>query len=153
MRCELCWKITRCSCKWGGCPQCGSTNKQIAIMNDLIKFWLSKDTIKKEMKDIRTYVDKIDTFTLYEYYSKQITEEEFNKALEEFRPNKKQKTIVKKPSEVVDTTWRVNPENQCVFSGPWAWQRCIYCNGIRKYMQWKECPKHKNPVDTVIENE
>ena len=123
-------------------------------MNDLIKFWLSKDLIRKEMSTIRTYVDKIDTYTLYEYYSNQITEEEFNKALEEFKPTKKKAPVIVKKSEVVDTSWRVNPDKQCVFNGTSPWDRCIYCNSIRKYIQWKECPRFQENIgSTVTENE
>lgn len=106
------------------------------------------------MVSIRTYVDKIDTYTLYEYYSNQISEEEFNKALEDFKPIKKKPVKPIKKSEVVDTTWRVNPDKQCVFNWPGAWERCIYCNSIRKYIQGQECPRFQENIgSTVTKNE
>ena len=126
----------------------------MAFMNDLLKLWLTKETVKKEMTDIRKYVDRIDTYTLYEFYSNQISEEELKTAIANFRPRAKQKGPRVKKSEVVDTTWKVNPERMCVYSGNSPWDRCIYCNSIRKYMKDKECLKFKeNLGDTVTKNE
>lgn len=152
--CNLCNKNTRCSCKWGGCPNCWSTNKQIAVMNDLLKFWLSKETLKSKLSTVKEYTGKIDAFTLYEYCSNQITEEQFNEAVKDFSPTRKKIYQSRKESEVVDTTWRVNPDRKCVFKWKSARDRCIYCNSIRKYMEGKECPKYsENPGTTDTENE
>lgn len=143
------WWNTKCSCKWGGCKICNASNKLVSLHNDLIKFWLNKEIIRENLKAINSYLDKIDTYTLYEYFSNQITEEEFNEALEKFKPNKKREYKQVKKSEVVDTSWNVNPENKCVFKWNSPWDRCIYCNGIRKYMQWKECSKFKETQGTT----
>lgn len=153
--CNLCNKNTRCSCKWGGCPSCNSTNRQISFLNDLLKFWVSKETIKKDLTGIRAYADKIDAYTMYERLNGTISEEEFNEAVEHFKVKPWRSTQPqKKVSEIVDTTWRVNPERRCVFNWRSPWDRCIYCNSIRKYMEWKECPKYnEKPVSTVPENE
>ena len=151
--CNLCNKNTRCSCKWGGCPSCNSTNKQISFINDLLKFWVKADVIRSKMQEIRWYVWKIDAFTTYEYLTDVIGQEEFNEAIENYSPAKKVYTPKVKVSEVVDTTWRVNPKNKCVFKGNSPWDRCIYCNSIRKYMNGLECPKFKEtPVTTGDEN-
>ena len=152
--CDLCNKNTRCSCKWGGCPSCNSTNKQVSFLNDLLKFWVSKETIRKDLSGVRAYADKIDAYTMYERLSETITEEEFNQAVENYKTSFKKSVPRKKESEVVDTTWRVNPERACVFKGTSPWDRCIYCNSIRKYMKGKECPKYiENPGSTVTKNE
>lgn len=151
--CNLCNKNTRCSCKGGWCPNCGSTNKQIAVMNDLLKFWIAKDKLKTQLNEVKKYVDKIDTYTLYEFIAWIIDEEKFNEALEEFKSWRK-KAFQQKVNEVVDTTWRVNPEKMCVYKWTSPWDRCIYCNSIRKYMKDKECLKYKENIgSTVSENE
>lgn len=142
------WGATKCSCKWGGCKICWASNRLISLHNDLIKFWLSKETLRKNLTEANKYLDKIDAFTLYEYLSWQMDEETFNEALESFKPNRK-KIIEKRKSEVVNTTWRVNPERACRFPGNSPWDRCIYCNSIRKYMNWKECPKFRENLGTT----
>lgn len=152
MRCDLCGKATRCSCKWWGCQWCGSTNKQIAFMNDLLKFWVTKDNMRKNLKEIHALTEKIDSYTAFEYLTWVITEEEFNQLKEQYIP-KKQPTPVKKKSEVEGFISSVNPSKACVFRGNSPWDRCIHCNSIRKYIQWKECPAYQEtPVSTVAEN-
>ena len=141
MRCELCGKNCRCSCKGWGCPSCNSTNKQVSLTNDLIKFWLTKDIVRERLKEIRTYLGKIDPYTLYEYLSWEIEEEKFNEALANYRGGLRKYTPKKKP-DIKDFKPTDNPERSCVFKGPWAWERCIHCNSIRKYMIGKECPKY-----------
>lgn len=154
MRCDLCNKPTRCSCKWGWCPWCNSTNKQISLMNDLIKFWLSKDIVKERLKEIHSYTDKVEPFTLYEYITGEISEEKFNEALENYKPTYGwyHPSIY---SSKATSNW-VNPNKQCVYKKPWVWERCIYCNSIKKYMIWKECPMAKkdeeNTGSTAVEN-
>lgn len=149
--CNLCNRNTRCSCKWGGCPSCWSTNKQVSFLNDLIKFWTSKDTIKQRLSDIKWYTDKIDSYTYYEYMAGLIDEEKLNEAIANYKTWKKKKVEIAR-SEVVDTTWRVNPKKACVFKGNSPWDRCIYCNSIRRYMTNKECLKYeKAPADTEAE--
>ena len=142
MRCELCGKPTRCSCRWGGCPSCWNNNKVIALMNDLLKFWVDKATVRKEMSFIKVQLGKIDSYTLYEYLVWEITEEQYNEAVANFNPSYKAPKP-KRKVEVKDFKPTVNPERQCVFEWPWQRERCIHCNSIRKYMQWKECPSYK----------
>lgn len=155
MKCELCGKNTRCSCKWGGCPWCNSTNKQVSFMNDLLKFWLSKEVLRENYKTIRTYIDKIDTFTAYEYYTNQITEEQFNEALDKFKPTRKKILAQQKKSEIIDVSNRVNPWKE----HKWNWtsprSRCEYCWCIKKYCEKEECKAYKweeTPVTTDTEN-
>ena len=138
--CNLCNRNTRCSCKWGGCPSCWATNKQISLHNDLLKFWLSKEKLKEKLAEVNSYLGKIDVYTLYEYLSGEIDDEKFNNALENFKPWVKLHTP-KKPT-IKDFKPTPNPDKMCVFKNPWVWERCIHCNGVRKYMQWKECPKY-----------
>lgn len=104
--------------------------------------------VTEKLRDIRTYVDKVDSYTAYEYLAWIIDEETFKEALNKFVPTRK-KVFEAKKSEVVDTTWRVNPEKMCRFPGNSPWDRCIYCNSIRKYMNWKECPKFKEILGTT----
>ena len=152
MRCELCGKNCRCSCKGWGCPSCNSTNKQVSLTNDLIKFWLTKDIVRERLKEIRAYLGKIDAYTLYEYIAGEIDEEKFNTAVENFKPWIKSYTP-KKPS-IKEFKPTPNPEKQCVFDWRSPWDRCKRCNSIRKYMQWKDCPMYvENLGDTVTENE
>lgn len=137
MQCLLCNKPTRCSCRGWGCPGCNSNNQTITFTNDLVKFWLDKKLIREKLKWIRTYVGKIDAYTMYEFLSETITEEEFNKAVEEY--NSKQATIRTATSfEKVN-----NPSKMCYYDFPGTWARCKYCWKIAKYMQWKECPAFK----------
>ena len=56
-------------------------------MNDLIKFWLSKDIVKERLKEIHSYTDKVEPFTLYEYITGEISEEKFKEALENYKPS------------------------------------------------------------------
>ena len=147
------WGTTKCSCKWWGCKICGASNKIISFHNDLMKFGLSKETITSKLSEINGYLWKIDTYTLYEYYSGAIDEEKFNEALENYKPHRKVHVSKTAYQEVVDTTWRVNPKKACVYKGSSPWDRCIYCNSIRRYMEWKECPKYKEtPGTTDAEN-
>lgn len=146
--CNLCNKNTRCSCKGGWCPSCNSTNKQVSFINDLLKFWISKNLVKEKINQIRTYVDKVDAYTVYEYLAWVIDEDAFKEALNKFIPTRK-KDFEAKKNEVVDTSWRVNPEKMCVYKWTSPWDRCIYCNSIRKYMNWKECPKFKESLGTT----
>lgn len=139
--CNLCNKNTRCSCKWGGCPWCNSTNKQVSFINDLLKFWVSKDLVKEKLKEFRSYVDKVDSYTAYEYIEGKIDKETFDAALEQYK-SKPRKRITKSKSEVEGFVPTSNPKNQCVFNSNSPWARCIHCNSIRKYMQWKPCPKY-----------
>lgn len=136
------WWTTKCSCKWWWCKVCNASNKIVSLHNDLIKFWLSKETIKENLQAINAYLDKIDTFTLYEYYSNQITEEQFNEALEKFKPGKRRAPVVKKS----ETEWfkpTPNPETAHKWNWSSPWSRCEYCWCIRKYCEKEECSSHK----------
>lgn len=141
MRHELDWWATKCSCKWGGCKICWASNKQISLHNDLLRFWLSKEKLKEDLNKINGYLGKIDPYTLYEYLSWEIEEEKFNEALANYKGGLRKYTPKKEP-DIKDFKPTDNPERSCVFKGPWAWERCIHCNSIRKYMIGKECPKY-----------
>lgn len=141
MRCELCNTNTRCSCKGGGCPTCHNNNKTISVTNDLIKFWLSKDIIKEKMSFIKGEVWKIDTFTLYEFINWDIDEDKFLEAKAKHKPSYNGSIYWNK----VEANW-INPNKQCVYKKPWVWERCIYCNLIKKYQIWKECPRFKDNI-------
>lgn len=150
--CNLCNKNTRCSCKWGGCPGCWSTNQQVSFINDLLKFWVSRDLIKEKLPEVKWYYGKIDSFTYYEFLNGLIDEEKFNQAIED-RKSWRKKAYQQRVNEVVDTAWRVNPKKVCSFLGNSPWDRCVFCNSIRKYMVGKECPKYKeNVVNADTEN-
>lgn len=140
MRCEMCGKNTRCSCRGWWCPGCNSKNNQISLMNDLIKFWYSKEELKKNLKEIHKYTDKVDSFSLYEYLTGQMEEEKFQEALQQFSPKKKKPTPANKP-DTIDTEWKVNPDSKHKFNSESAWARCIYCGWINRYIKNTECPK------------
>lgn len=152
MKCELCNKNTRCSCRGWGCSWCNNNNKAVSFNNELIKFWLDKSIIRDKLKWIRWYVDKIDSYTMYEFLSDTISEEEFNKAVENYNP--KQRVISTKDWIVK----LVNPNKMCYYEFPGTWSRCKYCGKIYKFMQWKECPayqektKDETPGTTDAEN-
>lgn len=153
MRHELDWGTTKCSCKWWGCKICWATNKQISLHNDLIKFWLSKEILRENLNKINWYLDKIDSYTLYEFISGEIDEEKFNEALANYKSWYRPYTPKKKESEVKDFKPTVNPESQCVFDSNSPRARCKKCNSIAKYMKWKTCPMRiENQGSTVIEN-
>ena len=143
MRCELCGKNTRCSCKWGGCPSCNSTNKQVSFINDLLKFWVAKDLVKEKLNEFRAYTDKIDAYTAYEYITGVIDEEKFNEAVADYKSWFKPYVPKKKESEVANFKPTHNPNTEHNFPDASAWSRCTYCNCIRKYCGKEECPMHK----------
>ena len=143
MRCELCGKNTRCSCKWGWCPWCNSTNKQVSFINDLLKFWVAKDLVKEKLNEFRAYTDKIDAYTAYEYIMGEIDEEKFNEAIANYKSWYKPYTPRKKESEVANFIPTPNPEKKCVFDSNSPWARCLKCNSVAKYMHWKDCPMYK----------
>lgn len=142
MKCLLCEKTCRCSCKGGGCPGCNSNNQTVQFMNELIKLWAEKPTIKSKISLIRQHVWKIDTFTMYEFLTEAITEEEFNKAVEEFKPVNKVKASPKK-NEVEWFKPTPNPDQHHYFPTVGARVRCKYCNWIRKYCEKEICPMYK----------
>lgn len=80
---------------------------------------------------------------MYEHLTNAITEEEFEQAVKDYLPNKKKRAIPTIQNEVVDVSDRVNPDTKHKFPSSSAWSRCEYCWGIRKYVEWKECPAHK----------
>lgn len=143
MRCELCGKNTRCSCKWGGCPWCNSTNKQVSFINDLLKFWVTKDLVKEKLNEFRAYTDKIDSYTAYEYITGVIDEEKFNESAANYKIWFRTYTPKKKVNEVKDFKPTPNPEKMCVFDSNSPWARCLKCNSVAKYMHWKDCPMYK----------
>lgn len=142
MRHELDWGTTKCSCKGWGCKICWASNKQISLHNDLIKFWLSKEILKENLNKINWYLDKIDSYTLYEFISGEIDEEKFNEAVADYKSYLKPYVPKKKESEVANFKPTKNPDTHHKFPGSSAWDRCIYCNCIRKYCGKEECPMY-----------
>lgn len=142
MKCMLCDKTTRCSCKWGWCPKCNNNNKIVWVMNDLIKLWVEKDTIREEMDLIRGKGWRIDSYTLYEYLTKQIDEEIFNSQVENYKPKHQLLEVKWIYAKVPNWDW-INPNKQCVYKKPWIRERCIYCNEIKKFQGDKQCAAYK----------
>lgn len=125
----------------------------MSLHNDLMKFWLSKETLKENLAKVNSYLDKIDSYTLYEFISGETDEEKFNEALASYKTWIKKYTPKKKESEVANFKPTVNPESQCVFDSNSPWARCKKCNSIAKYMKWKTCPMWiENQGNTVAEN-
>lgn len=155
MKCNLCDKNTRCSCKGGWCPSCNSTNRQISFLNDLLKLWVSKEIIKEDLKTIRAYEWKIDSYTVYEYLTGAITKEEFDKAVEERREARKKIYKNNPKTEVIDVSDRVNPSPSHKFQWASPWSRCEYCRGIKKYVENERCPAYdrEKPGSTEDKND
>lgn len=140
------WGTTKCSCRWWGCKICNANNKVISLHNDLMKFWASKELIKENLKEINKYVDKVDSFSLYEYLTEQMDQEAFEQALQQYSPKKK-RNVAPKKSEVDWFVPSVNPERMCVFKDNSPRARCTFCNSIKKYMKDKECPRFKDNLE------
>lgn len=132
------WGETRCSCKWGGCKICWASNKQISWHNDIMKFWASKEQIKENLSLVNSYTDKVDAFTMYEFLNWDINENALEEAKQNYLPIKQPVKTMKK-SEVIDTTGRINPGEECIFEGTSPWDRCIYCGSVRRYMKGQKC--------------
>lgn len=115
-------------------------------MNSLIKFWYSKEDLRKNLKEIHKYTDKIEPFSLYEYLTWQMNEETFQEELQQYSPKKKRNAAPKK-SEVDWFVPSVNPDRACKFSSSSPRSRCEFCNSIAKYMKWKECPRFKDNLE------
>lgn len=144
-----------CSCK-SACSSCHLTNNIIYFINDVIKHWLTPAQAKENKETLKQYYQKIDSYSMMEYLTWIMDEEKFQEALENFQNNKVVKKNYQK-SEVVDTTWRVNPNEMCFFpEWCWPWGRCIYCNSIKREMKNKKCPKYIQNQETlgstVVEN-
>lgn len=142
MKCMLCDKNTRCSCKWGWCPKCNSTNKIVWVINELIKLWVEKDLIRDKLVFIQQKGWKIDSYTLYEYLTEQIDEETFNNQLETYKPKHQELKAPGIYSKTPNPDW-INPNKQCVYRKPWVRERCIYCNWIKKFQWDNVCPAYK----------
>ena len=153
--CNLCNKNTRCSCKGGWCPNCNSTNKQISFLNDLLRFWVDKQYITDNLMEVRWYEWKIDSYTAYEYFHWDISKEDFDKAIEEYKLPKKKPYKSFHESEIIDVSNRVNPSTKHEFMGTSPWSRCQFCWWIKKYVEKTECPAYKwkeTSGDTDVKN-
>jgi hypothetical protein len=64
---------------------------------------------------------------VYEYLTNVITEEEFNKAVEERRAARVKPYKNNLKNEIIDTSDRVNPTPTHKFMGMSPWSRCEYC--------------------------
>lgn len=115
-------------------------------MNSLIKFWYSKEDLRKNLKEIHKYTDKVEPFSLYEYLTWQMNEETFQEELQQYSPKKK-RNVAPKKSEVDWFVPSVNPERMCVFKDNSPRARCTFCNSIKKYMKDKECPRFKDNLE------
>lgn len=140
MRHEVDGGQSRCSCRGWWCKICGASNKIVAFHNNLMKLWVTKQTIRDQLTFINAQLGKIDDYTLYEFLVGEITQEQYDEAVANFDPYVKPKKQVKVSVKEFKPT--VNPEKQCVYDWPGVWERCIHCNSIRKYMQGKECPMY-----------
>ena len=134
------WWNTKCSCKGWGCKICWASNKQISLHNDLLKFWLSKEMLKENLNKINWYLDKIDSYTLYEFISGAIDEEKFNEAVASYKIWFRTYTPKKKVDEVKDFKPTPNPETHHKWNETSIRSRCQYCNCIKKYCGKEECP-------------
>lgn len=143
MKCNLCNKNEQCSCRGWGCPNCHSTRSQIQVMNDLLKFWISKDTLHSRLVEVHSYTWKIDSYTLYEYINWDIDKTKLDWLVEEYKPAKTPTyTNTKEYDKVTEFKPTTNPEEFCVFESSSPWARCIHCNSVQRYMKWKQCLKY-----------
>lgn len=150
MQCKMC-NNSYCSCK-NSCSMCHLTNDVIYFINSVINNWLTPAEAKENKETLKKYYKQIDSFSMMEYLKGLMDEEHFQLALEKFKEKKQHKAA--KKNEIIDTSWRVNPNEECVFP-QWSdiWGRCLYCNGIKRYMKWKKCWRfQENAGTTVVEN-
>lgn len=132
---------SKCSCRGWGCKLCNASNQLVQFHNDLMKFGLTKEKLKESLAFVKEQLNKIDSFTLYEYLSWEIDEEKYNEAKESFNPNKKKITV--KKNEVDNFKPAPNPTTQHHFPSAGARVRCKFCNGIAKYVKNEPCPMYK----------
>ena len=111
-------------------------------MNDLLKLWVEKELIWENMELIKNKWWRVDNYILYEYITGQIDEEKFNEQVETYKPKHQELQIKGIYSKTPNPDW-INPNKQCVYKKPWVRERCIYCNWIKKYQWWKDCPAYK----------
>lgn len=132
------WKL-RCSCRWGWCSICNATQWVVNLHNDLINLWLDKEIIIERQDEIKGYVNKIDKITLYEYLKWMITKEEFDVALEEYKPSTWAAHNIKQPFVPLSEP---NPKSTHEFDENSVWAHCIYCWVVKKYWNNKPCSRY-----------
>lgn len=133
------WKM-RCSCKGWWCAKCLATNKQVALDNYLLWLWLDKQTLQDNIKLVHSLCNKVDDYTIYEYLIWEIDEVKLEEEKKEYKP----KSFLESKSIYSSTpSWDwINPNKQCVYKKPGIWERCIYCNTIKKFATWT-CANYK----------
>ena len=138
MKCTMCG-TSYCSCK-SKCSSCWLGNKDVYFVNECIKNWLTKEEARQNLSLITQFNKKIDSVSLVEYIHWELSKEKFDESVASYHkkpePKKKEETynpMLGKP----------NPTKQCVFP-KWGdiWSRCIFCNGIKRYMNGKQCPQY-----------
>lgn len=158
MLCKLCDRNTRCACRWWWCPDCNQNNRQVEYTNSIIDFGAELDGVRKNLSLIHLLQEHgMDSFTVYEYVMGKVdkkTEKEIKKiekksketlghtvAKNEISDDKSVKGI--NIPEIENFVKKDNPNKECVFPKAWPWERCLYCNGVAKYMKDKTCPSYK----------
>ena len=140
MRCELCWKLTKCPCRWWGCPECRASNRQVSVQNTLIKMWLTKQEIRENREFIWGHTNKVEEITMFEYIRGVINDEQLQEEMDKYNPAK-QKAIIKKPA-FVPREWN-NPTKQHEFDWDSPRSHCVWCGWLKKYVANKDCTKYK----------
>lgn len=147
MRCNLCWKNTKCPCRGGGCPGCWQTNNQVTYTNELLKLWMTPEMIRSNMDYIhKAQRSRVQSFDIWDNIvnGKELSEEK-KEAIEKGTTVKWQTPVrtVTRDSESCSPLWD-NPTPEHSFpskTNPWV--RCAYCCGIAHYVKKDPCPAFK----------
>ena len=141
MRCELCGKATRCTCRWWGCGVCWATNNRIvSVQNMMLKMWLTKQEVKDNLETIRLYTNKVDEATLFEYLRWIITEEQLQEEVDKYNPTKKKPYV--NNHKFTPREWN-NPSKKHEYEWTSPWSHCIWCGWLKKYVDKYDCTKYK----------
>lgn len=147
MRCNLCWKNTKCPCRGGGCPGCWQNNNQVTYTNELLNFWMKPEMIRENFDFIhKAQRSHIQAFDIWDNLvnGKELSEEK-KEAIENGKAiiNKEvPRRDVKADSDLCHPM--DNPTMEHDFpskTNPWV--RCKYCCGLAKYVRKDPCPAFK----------
>lgn len=158
----MCRQNARCSCRGGGCSSCGYNNREIEYANSIIALGVEPELAYENKELIKFfYHNELDNLSAYEYITWKTPTPKTLELVEKFKKKQEETPVptvmenenkVVVVDEVVDTSTRINPEKECKYQNAGIWERCVYCNNIRKYMKDKQCPKYVGDLENKEEH-